>query len=138
MQLEIQSRRVAQAAHRLFHGRTAAIRVAAGTLLASALLLGACGSTVLSDLQGTCGGATPPNIDITAANHFQFPLSGSHDALACNTCHGGAPDWTSTFTCVCCHAHDQAKTDGQHAPDGGSVPGYVFNSRACYACHTGG
>jgi hypothetical protein len=41
----------------------------------------------------------------------------------------------TNFTCVCCHAHDQARTDAQHAPDGGVVPGYQFKSAKCYQCH---
>jgi hypothetical protein len=86
---------------------------------------------------GGCSGTTPENTDgTTASSHFLFPInSGSHAGLACDTCHGGAPDWV-TINCVCCHSHSQSLTDPLHTP--ANAPGYQYTSQKCFECHTNG
>jgi len=109
-----------------------------GAAVAFVLVVAASGCGSNTDAQGCPGGTTPVNTDgTTASTHYLFPVnSGNHAGLPCNTCHGGEPDWT-TFNCLCCHAHEQTRTDGQHSADGG-VPGYQYVSTKCYQCHTTG
>lgn len=65
-----------------------------------------------------------------------FPIySGSHNGVwnSCTDCHTNPGDY-STFTCIDCHEHSQANTDGKH----NDVGGYSYNSIACFECHPRG
>lgn len=64
-----------------------------------------------------------------------FPIySGSHRGKwsSCNDCHTGGV--LSTFTCITCHEHSQARMDDKHR----GRAGYVYESGACLACHPRG
>ena len=64
-----------------------------------------------------------------------FPLnSGPHKILACVDCHVVQQNY-SAFECIYCHDHRQQKMDDKHL---GEVPGYVWQSQACYSCHPTG
>jgi hypothetical protein len=63
-----------------------------------------------------------------------FPIySGSHEGewSNCTDCHT-TPGNFGEFTCITCHANPE--TNEHH--DG--VPGYIYNSQACFACHPNG
>lgn len=66
-----------------------------------------------------------------------FPIySGNHSGQweSCADCHTN-PNNYGIFSCIDCHAHNQADMDNQHQ----GIGGYSWNSDACYACHpTGG
>ncbi|HSM04495.1 MAG TPA: hypothetical protein VK858_07725 [Longimicrobiales bacterium] len=65
-----------------------------------------------------------------------FPIySGSHAErwADCAECHVAAGDF-STFSCIDCHQHNPTDTDARHL----EVPGYVYESGGCYACHSRG
>lgn len=63
-----------------------------------------------------------------------FPInSGDHATLSCNACHT-VPTNYSVFSCLTCHEHNQADTDDDHD----RVPGYVYDSAACFLCHPTG
>jgi hypothetical protein len=63
-------------------------------------------------------------------NH-RFPILGNHN-VDCSVCHQGGD--TRTYTCLVCHEHDRATTDGHHD----EVRGYVYASSACLQCHPTG
>ena len=68
-------------------------------------------------------------------DQLYFPIySGEHKGewTVCADCHIGG-DFT-TFECIYCHAHSQQKMDQVHQ----GVPGYVYESWACYQCHPDG
>lgn len=74
----------------------------------------------------------------TTLNHDQqyFPIySGKHrnEWTTCIICHTN-PSKFSVFSCITCHEHNRAKMDRKHI----NVPGYVYNSQACYNCHLNG
>lgn len=76
---------------------------------------------------GTWKGAT------LGARH-PFPIAGGrHAGLACATCHPAGAVWRD-FTCLSCHEHSRTETDGRHD----EVPGYAYESAACYRCHPQG
>lgn len=64
-----------------------------------------------------------------------FPIqSGAHRDRwsSCADCHtGGVP---SSFTCLSCHEHAQARMDDEHREE----PGYAYESSACLSCHPRG
>jgi hypothetical protein len=65
-----------------------------------------------------------------------FPIfSGRHDGEwnICADCHV-IPDDYETFECIFCHEHNQQDTDEEHL----EVPGYSYDSQACYDCHPDG
>jgi hypothetical protein len=71
-------------------------------------------------------------------NHdgLYFPIySGRHNGTwtLCSQCHPTASNFAS-FTCLSCHAHDQAPMNSAHS----DVSGYSYNSAACYSCHPRG
>lgn len=71
-------------------------------------------------------------------NHDQqyFPIySGKHNGEwnTCADCHTNPGNY-SIFSCIDCHEHNQTDMDDKH--DG--VPGYSYNSLACYNCHPDG
>lgn len=65
-----------------------------------------------------------------------FPIySGAHQGewSLCSECHIN-PNNFSQFSCITCHEHNQADMDEEHD----DVPGYVYNSTACFNCHPDG
>ncbi len=68
-------------------------------------------------------------------NHIVwFPIySGEHQGEwdSCSECHPNPNDYTD-FTCLTCHL--QGAMDNEHD----DVPGYQYNSLACYNCHPDG
>jgi hypothetical protein len=65
-----------------------------------------------------------------------FPIySGEHAGEwgDCSDCHVN-PNNFGTFSCITCHEHNQQEMDEEHE----DVPGYVYESSACYACHPTG
>jgi hypothetical protein len=65
-----------------------------------------------------------------------FPIySGNHRGRwsTCADCHTNPNDFT-VFECIYCHEHNQQDTDSHHQ----GVPGYQYNSQACYNCHPRG
>ncbi|MCF6170948.1 MAG: hypothetical protein L3J66_08230 [Bacteroidales bacterium] len=65
-----------------------------------------------------------------------FPIySGEHNGEwdVCADCHTVPSDY-SLFSCIDCHEHNKADTDGEH----NGVSGYVYNSIACLDCHPTG
>ena len=63
-----------------------------------------------------------------------FPIySGAHQGEwdACIDCHINENDF-SVFSCTVCH--ERGETDGEHD----EVQGYVYEDRACFACHPDG
>ncbi|MFH1278268.1 MAG: hypothetical protein ABIK65_07810, partial [Candidatus Eisenbacteria bacterium] len=66
-----------------------------------------------------------------------FPIySGKHRGKwdSCSDCHTNPNDY-GVFSCLGCHPHsDRNKTDNDHD----EVPGYQYNSDACYSCHPRG
>jgi hypothetical protein len=62
-------------------------------------------------------------------NH-RFPITSGPHRVSCTSCHTGGT--FQTFSCVSCH--QRAETDGHHR----SVPGYRYDSLACYSCHPNG
>ncbi len=62
-----------------------------------------------------------------------FPIeSGKHSQWECTDCHLTAN--YRDFSCINCHAHDRTRMDNKHR----EVPGYSYNSQACYGCHPQG
>jgi hypothetical protein len=69
-------------------------------------------------------------------NHTWFPIySGTHAGrwTTCADCHVNPSNY-AVFSCITCHAHDQATTDPNHT----GVRGYVYNGTSCYSCHPTG
>jgi hypothetical protein len=65
-----------------------------------------------------------------------FPIySGKHGGEwnNCSDCHSNPASYAQ-FTCIDCHAHNQADMNDKH----GNVQGYTYNSPACLACHPTG
>jgi len=65
-----------------------------------------------------------------------FPIfTGRHQGRwsTCADCHLNPNDFAA-FECIFCHEHNQPDTDGRHI----GVPGYQYNSQACYSCHPRG
>ena len=66
-------------------------------------------------------------------NHVWFPInSGAHRNRDCSECHPSSGNF-AVFTCTT-SCHPRSDTD----PDHDEVPGYVYNSAACYSCHPNG
>jgi hypothetical protein len=66
-------------------------------------------------------------------NH-SFPLnSGAHKGFDCGDCHLNPSNFMA-FSCTHCHEHRQSEMDDEHE----EVPGYVWSSPACLACHPNG
>lgn len=67
-------------------------------------------------------------------DHPAFPIaSGAHGGLGCATCHT-TPGNFQAFSCIACHAHNQAEMANEHD----EVGGYVWASANCYGCHPNG
>lgn len=66
-----------------------------------------------------------------------FPIySGKHNGEwnLCADCHTNPSNY-SVFSCIDCHEHsNQAEVNNDH----NGVPGYAYNSQACYDCHPDG
>ncbi len=70
--------------------------------------------------------------------HPWFPISKSDTHSpgrwnACTDCHASEPNYT-LFECINCHEHSKTRTDANHS----EVRGYVYESSACYHCHSSG
>ncbi|MCB0695422.1 MAG: hypothetical protein KDC19_14370, partial [Saprospiraceae bacterium] len=66
-----------------------------------------------------------------------FPIySGKHEGEwnQCSECHT-TPGNYSVFSCIDCHEHDDPVDLADKHED---VPGYSYNSQACYSCHPTG
>ena len=75
--------------------------------------------------------------DFTDHDQQFFPIfSGKHNGEwdACSTCHEVPLD-RKIFTCFNCHDHSQTRMDDKHL---GEVQDYVYDSQACYDCHSNG
>ena len=70
-------------------------------------------------------------------DHLQyFPIyTGVHRGEwdTCSDCHPNSSDYT-IFTCLDCHEHRRSRMNNVHE----DVPGYVYESWACYNCHPDG
>ncbi len=69
-------------------------------------------------------------------NHTWFPIySGSHAGrwTSCGDCHTNLSNF-AVFSCITCHTHSQANTDGNHR----GVRGYSYGPTTCYSCHPSG
>jgi hypothetical protein len=53
--------------------------------------------------------------------------------LDCADCHL-RPNSFDTFSCTHCHEHNEKESGKEHS----RVPGYTWNSAACYSCHADG
>lgn len=63
-----------------------------------------------------------------------FPIQGGpHGGLSCFDCHNN-PANRPAFSCIDCHAHRESAMASKHS----EVPGYVWASASCYACHPTG
>ena len=65
-----------------------------------------------------------------------FPIfSGTHQGewQTCMDCHTD-PGNFNVFSCLTCHEHNQQDMADEHD----DVPGYVYESSACYSCHPNG
>ncbi len=49
---------------------------------------------------------------------------------SCSQCHPSIGQYQN-FTCISCHEHRQSEMNNKHQ----GVPGYQYNSPACYSCH---
>lgn len=78
-------------------------------------------------------GRKPANTALTPATHTKFQIATGPHAVDCNSCHG-AFDSFAQFTCLSCHAHEQAATGALHA----RVQGYAYDSASCLRCHPNG
>ncbi|QDU65445.1 hypothetical protein [Engelhardtia mirabilis] len=73
--------------------------------------------------------------DDAVFNH-DFPIkTGAHKNFSCTQCHTN-PATYAVFSCIDCHEHNAVDTQKKHKPD--EVPGYSYNSAACYSCHPNG
>jgi len=71
--------------------------------------------------------------DDATFNHTFDIDRGAHGGLACSECHV-VPGNLQVFECILCHEHRQSETNDEHS----DVPGYVWDSLACYSCHPTG
>lgn len=65
-----------------------------------------------------------------------FPIySGEHQNQwnKCQDCHPNPASYAD-FTCIDCHDHNKTDMDKEHE----GLPGYAYNSPACFACHPTG
>ncbi|MBL7906255.1 MAG: hypothetical protein JNL22_14625 [Bacteroidales bacterium] len=65
-----------------------------------------------------------------------FPVySGKHNGewSLCSDCHTNPSDY-SQFSCIDCHAHNQAEMNSEHQ----GIGGYSYNTPSCFACHPTG
>ena len=79
---------------------------------------------------GTCHVAT--RWEDAVLDHDPFFPTPHHGVSACADCHIGGD--TSTFSCIDCHEHSRAETDGHHR----EVGNYRYESQACLDCHRNG
>jgi hypothetical protein len=65
-----------------------------------------------------------------------FPIfSGRHNGkwTTCADCHN-QPSNFAVFTCISCHEHSAANTNGRHS----DVRNYTYTATSCYTCHPNG
>ena len=70
-------------------------------------------------------------------DNMYFPIySGKHDGEwnLCADCHYNSGNF-SIFSCINCHEHNNQNEVNNHH---NGVPGYSYNSNACYSCHPDG
>jgi hypothetical protein len=80
----------------------------------------------------TCHKATDATWQQGVFNHTWFPItSGPHAGRPCSACHTDPTNF-AVFSCLTCHS--AAETNPHHR----GVPGYRYDSNACYACHPRG
>ena len=65
-------------------------------------------------------------------NHAQFPLSGAHSAIACESCHAGGVFGGTPSACVACHQDDY---DATRAPDHAQA-GFPTTCQECHDTST--
>ncbi len=78
-----------------------------------------------------------PANDFTQHDQLYFPIfSGKHKGkwADCTECHT-TPGNFKAFSCIDCHEHNDPNKLAKKHDD---VPGYQFNSQACYQCHPNG
>jgi len=81
-----------------------------------------------------CHNASDTSWDQGNFTHPYFPItSGPHGAADCNDCHIN-PNNFGIFSCISGGCHPQTQTVNHHD----DVPGFVYDSSACYACHPDG
>lgn len=79
-----------------------------------------------------CHGRTDMSWNQGFFDHPGFPIhSPPHSSFSCSDCHVN-PSNFNQFVCTTCHY--KTKMDSEH----GSVPGYRFDDKFCYACHPDG
>jgi hypothetical protein len=67
-------------------------------------------------------------------SHPYFPIdSGAHAGVECSSCHINPMNF-GIFSCISGGCHPRGRTDEDHD----EVPGYVYDSAACYSCHPDG
>jgi hypothetical protein len=65
-----------------------------------------------------------------------FPIfSGRHNGkwTSCTDCHNQTSNY-AVFTCISCHEHSAANTNGHHT----DVTDYSYTATSCYTCHRSG
>jgi len=65
-------------------------------------------------------------------NHTWFPQNHGNSGGVCATCHTNPSNY-AVFSCTT-GCHPRSQTDPHHT----GVPGYVYDSNACYSCHPRG
>ncbi len=94
-----------------------------------------------ANIPTTCGTCHTTNPGWKPATYMQhdaqyFPVySGKHAGTwtTCAECHTTSGSYKS-FSCIDCHAHNQADMDSKH----NGVGGYTYASLPCYECHPTG
>lgn len=81
----------------------------------------------------TCNTCHTTTTWLGATFNHAFPIASGRHAFACNQCHLNPANY-QTFSCIDCHTHNQATTQGHH----NGVNGYQWTTAACYNCHPQG
>ena len=89
-----------------------------------------------STLCQTCHEMTGWTPSFIPDHDIYFPIySGTHNRKwdMCSDCHV-VPGNFKVFECINCHEHRRTEMDSKHQ----GIPGYAYNSPACYQCHPTG
>jgi hypothetical protein len=82
----------------------------------------------------SCQSCHVPHAWQRARFDHRFPItSGDHAGFACQDCHLNPRNF-QRFSCIHCHEHRRSEMNAEHE----GVPGYVYESGACYLCHPDG